>query len=338
MEIFNLKKHLKNLPKEGKILVAPLDWGIGHATRCIPIIQQLINQNFTPIMASSGKSLVLLQKVFPNIESISLPAYDILYAKNPKFFTLKLLVQVPRLIKTYKTEKKKIDKLVSENKINAIISDNRFGVFHEEIPSIYITHQLRVLSGMFTSITTFFHQKIINKFDVCWVPDVASSTNLSGDLSHRIKTKIPPIYIGVLSPLVKEELPIKYDILFLLSGPEPQRTLLEEKIKSQFHLLKKRVCLIRGVIEKEVHKSQKDKVTTYNYLLGKDLNKVINQSQLVVARSGYSTIMDLVKLKKKAFFIPTPGQTEQLYLAEYLKEQGIAGFSLQKEFLIGLIT
>jgi len=332
LEIFNLIKHLNNLPKEGRILVAPLDWGIGHATRCIPIIKQLREHGYTPIIASSGKSLALLQKVFPTIEGINLPAYAIRYAKNPKFFTLKLLFQVPRLVKTYKAEKRVIDKLVRENKIDALISDNRFGVYHKDIPSIYLTHQVRVLSGVFTFLTTYFHQKIINKYDVCWVPDIADSPNLSGDLSHHVKIKKPPIYIGILSPLVKEEFPIKYDILFLLSGPEPQRTLLEEKIISQVYVLKKRICIIRGVIEKEVKQSQKDRVTTYNYLLGKDLNKVINQSQLVIARSGYSTVMDLAKLKKKAFYIPTPEQAEQLYLAEYLKEQSVADYSLQEKF------
>lgn len=334
MESFNLTKHLNDLPKEGNILVAPLDWGIGHATRCIPIIQQLIEQGYIPIIASSGKALTLLQKVFPSVESICLPDYNIRYAKNPSFFTVKLLWQIPRILKTFKTEKKIINNLVKNKRIDALISDNRFGVFHKAIPSIYITHQVRVLSGIFTFLTHFFHQRIIEKFDTCWIPDVANYPNLSGLLSHQIKPKKTIRYIGILSPLVKEELPIKYDVLFLLSGPEPQRTLLEEKILSQLHLADKRLCLVRGVIEKEVHKSQKDKLTTYNYLLGKELNDVINQSQLIVARSGYSTVMDIVRLEKSAFFIPTPGQAEQLYLANHLKKQGVADYSLQEDFLL----
>lgn len=335
---FNLDKQAQILPKGGTILVAPLDWGIGHATRCIPIIKQLIEQGFTPLIASSGAALKLLQQVFPNVETVKLPAYKVQYANNPKYFTLKLLAKLPHFIKTYKAEKRIIDKLVVNNKIDALIADNRFGVFHKDIPSVYITHQLRVKSGFSTFFTTKIHQKIIDKYNVCWVPDVVDSPNLSGDLSHNIKTKKPPIYIGLLSPLSKEELPIKYDILFLLSGPEPQRTLLENKIKNQLPFSKKKVCIVRGVIEKKTHKSQTDNVTTYNYLLGKELNQVINQSKLVVARSGYSTIMDLIKLQKDAFYIPTPGQAEQLYLAKHLKKQGVADYSLQEKFQISFFV
>ena len=336
-DIFDLKIHQEILPKNGRVLVAPLDWGIGHATRCIPIIKQLIDRGYTPIIASSSSALALLQQVFPKAMFVELPSYKVKYAKNPRLFTLKLLWQLPTFIKTVKAEKRIIDQLVEDKKIDAIISDNRFGVYHKNIPSIYITHQLRVKSGIMTYFTTIIHQKIIEKYTICWVPDVADLSNLSGDLSHNVKTKKPPIYVGILSPLLKETLPIKYDILFLLSGPEPQRRLLEEKISSQLHLLKKRVCIVQGVIEKKTKKSQKNKVTTYNYLLGKELNKVINQSQLVVARSGYSTIMDLVKLNKNAFYIPTPRQDEQLYLAEHLKNRNIARFVLQEDFSVKLL-
>jgi uncharacterized protein (TIGR00661 family) len=334
MTSFDLSKHESILPKGGKILVAPLDWGIGHATRCIPIIRQLLEKDYQPILASSGSALDLLQKVFPKLEVINLPAYQVTYAKNPSFFTLKLLRQIPKFIKTYRLEKKIISELIVEKRIDAIISDNRFGVYHKSVPSIYITHQLRVKSGLSTFITSKIHQKIINKYDQCWVPDAKDFPNLSGDLSHAVRLKQPPVYIGILSLIKKQDLPIQYDILFLLSGPEPQRSLLEASIRKQLINIDKPICIVRGIVEKERIVSQKANITTYNFVLGKDLNKLLNQSKLIVARSGYSTLMDLANLKKETFFIPTPGQQEQLYLANHIKEQGIANYALQGGFLI----
>ena len=334
---FHLSKHIKKFPKNGHILIAPLNWGIGHATRCIPIIKQLQKNGFTPIIASDGDALKLLQKVFPDVICYDLPGYQVKYANNSKFFSIKLLSQLPKFIKTYKQEQKRIHELVKKENINTIISDNRFGVFHKEILSIYITHQLQVKSGLFTFLTTKFHQKIIKYFDQCWIPDVEKSPNLSGALSHVCSFPIPTTYIGVLSSLKKQNIPIKYDILVLLSGPEPQRSLLEKKLLDELKNTSKKVCFIRGIIENEINKKQENTLTIYNYLLGDNLQKAINESELIITRSGYSTIMDLTKLEKKAFFIPTPGQSEQLYLAAHLEKQKIAPFSLQKDFYLKLL-
>ena len=334
---FNLVKQLNLLPKKGRILVSPLNWGIGHATRCIPIIKQLKKNGFTPILASDGDALNLLQKVFPDVICYNLPSYEVKYAKNSRFFTLKLLSQLPQFFKTYKQEQKRIRELVKKENIDTIISDNRFGVFHKGITSIYITHQLKVKSGLFTFLTTKFHQKIIKKFDQCWLPDVEKSPNLSAALSHVDSFPIPSTYIGILSSLEKQKIPIKYDILVLLSGPEPQRSQLEKKLLDELKNTSKNICFIRGVIENQIEKKQENTLTIYNYLLSDDLQKVINESELVLARSGYSILMDLSKLEKKAFFIPTPGQSEQLYLAAHLEKQKIAPFSLQKDFQLKLL-
>ena len=179
--------HFNLFLKNGRILIAPLNWGIGHATRCIPIIKQLQENGFTPIIASDGAALKLLQKVFPDVISYELPSYQVAYAKNSSFFLLKLLSQLPKFIRIYKQEKQRIDKLVITEKIDVLISDNRFGVFHKQIPSIYLTHQLRIKSGITTFLTSKIHQRIINKHIECWVPDIAEYPNLSGELSHNIK-------------------------------------------------------------------------------------------------------------------------------------------------------
>ena len=331
---FDLSKHFKTLPSKGKVLVAPLNWGIGHATRCIPIIKQLQEQSFQPIIASDGDALLLLQKVFPELPSFELPSYNVKYARSKNWFKTKLFLQIPKFLKVYKIERNFIKVLVKKEKIKAIISDNRFGVFDKSILSIYITHQLRVKSGWSTFLSSKIHQKMIANFDECWVPDIQEKPNLSGDLSHDIQLKTSIKYIGVLSQFQKHEQNKKYDILVLLSGPEPQRSILEKKLLYEFKTPSKKVCFIRGVIENKIDKRQENSRTIYNYLLGDDLQKVINQSELIIARSGYSTIMDLAKLGKKAFFIPTPGQAEQEYLAKNLENQKIAPYCVQNNFTL----
>lgn len=334
---FKLSDHFDRFPKKGRVLVAPLNWGIGHATRCIPIIKQLQENGYTPIIASDGEALKLLQKVFPAVISYELPSYKVTYAKKELFFTIKLLCQIPKFIKIFREERKKTEELVIAEHIDTIISDNRFGVFNKEIHNIYITHQLRVKSGWSTFLSSKLHQKIITNFDECWVPDIQEKPNLSGDLSHNIKLKIPVTYIGILSQFQKEAHPKKYDVLILLSGPEPQRSILETKLLKAFDNTPKKVCFIKGVIEDKPYKKIQNNFTIYNYLLGDDLQKALNQSELVIARSGYSTIMDLAKLGKKAFFIPTPGQAEQEYLAVHLENQRIAAYATQKNFSISAI-
>lgn len=334
---FNYKKQYKNFPKNAKVLIAPLNWGIGHATRCVPIIRQLQEEGFKPIIASDADALLLLQKIFPEVPSFTLPGYEVDYAKNKTFFKTKLLLQMPKFLETYKKEKRIVKEIVEKEKIDVLISDNRFGVYYEGKYNIYITHQLRVKSGVTTALTTKIHQNIIKKFDECWVPDTARTTNLSGELSHNIPLKTPVKYIGLLSQFKKQISLIKYDILVLLSGPEPQRSMLETILLESLQNTTKKVCFVRGVFNGKSNKKASRNLTIYNYLVAQDLQDVINKSELIVARSGYSTIMDLAVLQKKAFFIPTPGQAEQIYLAKHIEKQGIAPFAFQDDFRLDLL-
>ncbi len=337
MPRFDLTNQLSDLPDSGVILVAVLNWGIGHATRCIPLIKQLQNKDYQIIIASDGDALLLLKQVFPKQQFVSLPSYRVSYARQEKFFSLKMLWQMPKFIQTYWKERKTTKRLIKNHDISGIISDNRFGIFFTGITSIYITHQLKVKSGILTRLTSAIHQYIIGKYDVCWVPDVSQSPNLTGELSHDISLQKPVHYIGILSQFSKQILPKQFDILVLLSGPEPQRSLLEKKLITQFRSTNKSICFVQGKMGKSVVKTQMGAIICYNYLLHEDLEILINQSELIIARSGYSTIMDLAVLQKKAFFIPTPGQSEQMYLAEHLEKQGIAPFSFQKDFTLRML-
>ncbi len=321
------------MPKKKTILVAPLHWGLGHATRCIPIIRALLEHNFNVLLASDCGALLLLQKEFPELESIELPSYNITYPKKGSHFKWKILLKLPQIKKTMDAEKTIVKQLIKDGRIQGIISDNRFGIRNKEIPSVFITHQLNVLTGSTTAFTSKMHQKLIKTFDVCWVPDVANGLiNLSGKLGHLKNDLLPIKYIGVLSRMKKKEVKKTIDILILLSGPEPQRTILEEMLKESFKTSEKKVLVIRGIVETDQKWSNFENIKVVNFMKSGELEDTLNKSEIVICRSGYTTIMDLTVLEKKAFFIPTPGQYEQEYLAKRLKNLGIVPSCKQEKF------
>lgn len=294
--------------------------------------------NYEPVLASDGDALQLLQKEFPLLKSVELPPYNIAYPKNGKYLTFKLLLQLPHIISAIKKERKTVSQLIDKENIAGIISDNRFGVYSKKVPSVYVTHQLKVLSGLTTFITTKIHQQFIQKFDECWVPDTEGIFNFSGDLGHLKKLHFNLKYLGNLSRFQPKEIEIKYDLLLLLSGPEPQRTLLENKLLNELQHFNGKILLVRGVLNNNAEIKAPGNFNSLNYLLANELEEAINQSNVVISRSGYSTIMDLAALGKKAFFIPTPGQFEQKYLAKRLQENSVAPYAKQDEFTVAKLS
>jgi uncharacterized protein (TIGR00661 family) len=331
-----IQKEINNAPKT--ILIAPLNWGLGHATRCIPLIKALQEHNYIPIVASDGIALAMLRKEFPYIKTLELPSYQIEYAKNAKNFKWKLVKNAPRMLKAIWNEKKLVASWIKHYDIDGIISDNRLGVFNKKVPTVFITHQLNVMTGNTTWFTSKLHQQIIKKYSQCWVPDVAGLPNLAGELSHSSKLSFTPKYIGPLSRMHKKEALQQYDLMIILSGPEPQRGLLESILKVELKRYRGDVVFIRGVVEKEQKKEQLKNITYFNFMTSRQLEQTFNESDIVLARSGYTTIMDLARLGKKAFFIPTPGQYEQLYLAKKLKDDGLVPYSEQDNFKIDHLT
>lgn len=300
-----------------RVIVAPLNWGLGHATRCIPIIHALINTSFIPIIASDGKALHFLAKEFPSLETLELPSYQISYGKNLKFDLLK---RIPRFLKVMREEHRVIQEYIQSSEVVGIISDNRFGVYSKSIPSVYITHQLNVKAGLLTSITSYFHQRVIKKFDECWIPDEEGS-EFSGALSQTNK-KLSQKYVGVLSRFEKMEAEKIIDVLIILSGPEPNRSQLERKLLQKFQDTDLNVYLIRGKVEAERTVTTQGKLKMINFAGSAELNGYLNLAKKVICRSGYSSILDLITLEKEAILIPTKGQSEQEYLAKYLSAKG----------------
>lgn len=314
-----------------KIIIAPLNWGLGHATRCVPIIHSLLQNNFTPVIASDGKALELLQKEFSELESLELPSYGIKYGKNLK---LNLALQALKVRKAVQKEQEVIEEFILKNdEVVGVISDNRFGVRSDKVKSVYITHQLNVLAGFATFLTTKTHQQIISKFDECWIPDNKNS-EFSGKLSLIKKSKINVKFIGVLSRFRHKETEKDIDVLIIISGVEPNRTSLERKLTDEFLKSKKKVVLVAGRVEKEQKISEEKNIIKYNFVLSSKLEDLINRAKVVICRSGYSSIMDLAVLQKKAIFIPTKHQTEQEYLAKYLSENRVAPFISEEKFTL----
>lgn len=319
-----------------KILVAPLNWGLGHATRCIPLIRALQVRGARVFLASDGVALRLLQHEFPELPAFELPSYNIKYAAKGRFFKLKMILDSPKVFGAMAKERRALETLVEENDIDGLISDNRMGAISRSIPSVFISHQLNVLSGSTTWFSSKMHQQIIQKFNECWVPDFEQEPNLTGRLGHLKNPRFPIHYIGPLSRFEKEELPKKYPLMVLLSGPEPQRTLLEKKLLKEMQAFPGEVLFVQGKIEEQQKRdlinTEKGQIELVNFMQSKELETALNSSELVLSRSGYTTVMDLAKLGKKAFFIPTPGQYEQIYLAERLQAQNWVPFCRQEEF------
>ena len=291
-----------------------------------------------PIIASDGMALDLLRKELPNLQTLELPSYQIEYPRNGAFFKLKMIQNIPKMLRAIGEEKRLVSKWIDQYKIQGIISDNRLGVFSKKVPSVYITHQLNVLSGNTSKISSRLHHYLIKKYNECWIPDSNRVPNLSGRLGHLKKTSLKLKYIGPLSRLQKKELPKKYDLLIMLTGPEPQRSILENQLQNEVSLFEGKVLFIKGIIEQEQKRTEIGNVTYWNFMNSIQIEEAFNESELVLCRSGYSTIMDLVCLEKKAFFIPTPGQFEQEYLAKKLRRNGMAPFAKQEKFKLAKLS
>ncbi len=312
-----------------RILVAPLDWGIGHATRCIPIINALISNNYEVIIAADGRPLHLLSTEFPNLEMVRFAGYNIKY---PTYLpmSVSMLLQTSKLLWSIKKENTALAEIINDYNIDGVISDNRFGLYSKQVPCVFITHQLQIQSPYLKGTIQDFNYKYINKYSACWVMD-DEEINLAGELSKPNSLPNNTTYIGVQSRFEKKEIEKKYDFLAIVSGPEPQRTILEKGLINALKNREEKSLIVLG--KPELNTSETDgNLTIKSHLNAKELNIAIAQSELIICRPGYSTVMDLAKLEKKAIFIPTPGQTEQEYLGNNFKNSGVCFAQYQNDF------
>jgi hypothetical protein len=317
-----------------RILVCPLDWGLGHAVRCVPVIRELINAGAEPVIAADAAPLGLLRQEFPDLSWIKFPGVPVRYPVYARFMPLYMALQSPSQLLGIANEKRFIKKAVEDLNIQGIISDNRYGAFSDLVPSIFITHQLNIQTGL--SLTDFLvkkmNQKFTGSFSEIWVPDFEGDENLSGQLSHGDKTPENTRFIRPLSRFSK--LPEKqkiYDAAMILSGPEPQRTRLENLFLDQVREFPDRdFLLIRGLQGKP--KNLPAHVTVSELADSVGIQNAYASSKKIICRSGYTSVMELYSLGLHAHLIPTPGQTEQEYLARYLSEKDMFTYSKQNQF------
>lgn len=306
------------------VIISPLDWGLGHATRCIPIINELIANNNKCIIAASGRSFELLKQEFPTLIHEQVPEYGISYSTNALSTFIKLFLQIPKAFGTKENEERVANELVKKYSAQYLISDNRFGMHSSLCKSIFITHQIRIrLPWAFRWLEYSFYlanKAIISKFDECWIPDYKGTKNLSGILSHS--WSVPNSYfIGPLSGRRRIQCDREFDIVAILSGPEPQRTIFETKLREILPSLPYKSCIIRGVVANRNNSTKVGNCKIQTFATNKEITQLLCGSSLVVSRAGYSSIMDYEKLGCKAILVPTPGQSEQVYLGHYLEQK-----------------
>lgn len=311
------------------VLFTPLNWGLGHATRSIPLIREALKHASSVAVASDGLALLTLQKVLPKIQMLPLPAYDIEYRYESIF--LNGLVQYPKAISTIKKEKKAVAEIVDKYWVDLVISDNRFGCYHKEIESIFLTHQLTLQHSKLwvKKIINFQNKRWLNQFDALWVPDYENS-KLSGELSRNSTLKNIK-FIGPQSTYKKTNMTKDIDVLIVLSGPEPQRSILEKKLlKLASKWNDRHVIFISGSTAEPSYPIPEN-IVYKKLTAGQEMNDLFNRSKLLISRSGYSTLMDIDKLDIPHILIPTPGQTEQEYLARYWHDTYSSELCIQKE-------
>ncbi|WEK37091.1 MAG: glycosyltransferase [Candidatus Pseudobacter hemicellulosilyticus] len=428
------------------ILLSALDWGLGHTTRCIPLIQALQDCGCTVTVAGNPGQQALLRAEFPHISFVDLAGANLRYGHSRRGTLARLLWQLPRLYASIRKEQRWLKGFLQQNPVDAIIADNRFGLYARGIPSIFITHQLAVKTG-FGPLADWLAQRLnyrfIRRFTACWVPDYATAPSLAGSLSHPGRLPgLPVHYLGGLSrfqarsapaqdfygqdplaglpdqaldppaanaenadpptilqdqgtgsPVAKPEktgpqdqplspqLPqilfdslspaglfghpsldnghqpklsrgdypswrdvpsgqstgIHFELLIILSGPEPQRSRLENILLEEINQFPGRVALVRALPgQQEPPLTGRPQLAVFNHLPAHHLQTLIEHASLIVSRSGYTTVMDLLKLRRKAILIPTPGQAEQEFLGQHLHRERLAycaaqeGFSLAK--------
>jgi len=313
----------------GHVFISPLNWGLGHSTRDIPIINELLSHGHEVTIGTSGNALALLKRECPECNFILFKDYPAPYSAS-RFFLPKFVASIPILLRALARERKKLDQILADNKFDLIISDNRMGVYSNKIPSYFITHQLRFslpsylypFEMLTIPVNSFFHIK----YDGVIVPDVApNGNNLSGKLcrSNLDATNQRVYYAGILTSAKKMQVDEDLDYLIIVSGPEPQRTKLEEIILKQVQKLPGEKVVLLGSPQKERHEKLDEHTTVHSYISTEEKAELMNRARFIIARSGYTTMMEIAELDKKhGLFTPTPGQTEQEYLSRYYARQG----------------
>ncbi len=327
-----------------KILVAPLNWGLGHASRCVPLIHRLLDEGHEVVIGGDGMSFTLLRKHFPKLRYVYLAPLDLHYSRSENQ-TWAMLKAIPQLLLWRNKDRLMLKAILQEEHFDQVISDNRPGLYNKQVECIYITHQLQIrLTKTWQwaeAMASRIHARMYTRFNKVWIPDYEDiNHSLAGELSHpsnlRLSRKMTAFqYIGPLSrfhsPITYKPSPINYEVVAVLSGLEPQRTLLEQELIERYSGKEERVLIVQGLVNHPNTRIKRGNLTIVPSMADAELVPALLNARHIIARSGYSTIMDLEALGLLSVgnnkplpvhieLIPTPGQPEQEYLAVWLKD------------------
>ncbi len=323
------------------ILFCPLDWGLGHITRDVPLIQYCVNEGHKVIVAGSEKVIQIAKEACPTITTELFTGFEIIYSKK-RGIIIGLLLKLPDYIVDFYNDHKKTEALADKHNVDLVISDNRFGCYSKEAYSVYISHQLQFrLKGIakpFNFIPAWVHRQIIKKYNHCLIPDFETKPRLAGELSEKKRLRTPATYIGILSRFEPKTADKTEDTVVLLGGPEPYRTQFEHIIINQANEMQIPVTIIQGKPDTNHQKTTIGFVKRVSMLTGDELENRLLTAKTIISRSGYSSLMDLAALNRTAVIVPTPGQPEQEYLARYLHQSGYFVTMSQQAFNLKTAT
>jgi UDP-N-acetylglucosamine transferase subunit ALG13 len=323
-----------------KILIAPLDWGLGHTTRCMVLVRYLLAKGHFPVMAGTAAQLAFVQQTLPDIETVSINGYNVTAKDN----LLHYVRQIPKILRAIKEEKLWLDRWLAAHKVDGIISDNRYGLFSESIPSVFVSNQLRILLGcgsVADDVIQHLQYRYINRFSSTWIADAAGSDNLAGILTHPAIMPHQYAYLGLISQFESvdnsQTILAEDALLILLSGPEPQRSSLSNTLWKSLMGYEGKVIFIEGTDKLNRNAPSEfgcssSNIQHYGKLTNVAMVPLLQQAKLIIAASGLSTVCDIIAWNKKAVLIPTPGQPEQQYIAKHLNGNGQFFAVQQKDF------
>jgi len=323
-----------------KVLVAPLDWGLGHATRCVPVIREFLNQGAEVELAVVRSNAALLRGFFPNLRQRLAPSYNIVYPKHGYNMGLWLVKNGVHLRTVMNYEHRFAEEMVERYHYDVLVSDNRFGFYSRGAKSIYMTHQRRIafpkMLSAFEPLGMLWHASVMKHFDEVWVPDLPEAPGYAGSMSHVKACPVPVKYVGALSRFEGEDLKLnadeRYRFVAVVSGVEPARTRLENALRKTLVKLPGRHAIILGKPSVGVQKTSEQNLDLFTHLPDNEFASVVKNAQWVISRGGYSTVMDMAVLGAKCVFVPTPGQYEQVILGRDLAREGFAATIDESKF------
>ena len=304
------------------IFYCVLNWGVGHATRSIPIIKNYLDQGNKVILFSDGEAENMLRNSFPTLTIHTLPSYKIQYKSKNFLFLFIILQSFTRfwIIWREQLHMRRYQKLYQPN---AVISDNRYGCYLKGLKNYLISHQLKLVTDdVIERLSQKFVDILLKPFDELWIPDI-ESVKLSAAMTD-VNISIPKRWIGFPDlKLVKDAPAENIELLVLLSGPEPRRTELEKKYLNVIATLPYKVVFIAGNFSQGYKLTETHNCIHHSRMKYEETLQYIARAERIVCRSGYSTLIDLYILEKKNIIcVPTAGQPEQEYLADYWTEKG----------------